>query len=1053
MSYAPRGVLQGGETAGSEGLSAMDLQRMNSVLEACGVANVHGSPHIYAHPESIHLISPKDLRFLVLHADVLATHKGLQYDVLALTGILWGMLQHAERRIEIVLRAIEGSSATAGENVQRGRTGGTPSSSPSPAPAQALMYTDTSRTYSAIFPHLVQVFRVTRLLRAYESTDARAEVRDARRIAQADVDVAARLADRLTHLFLCEAGERAMSTLGEASALNVVTTYTNVGHHLFRTTESALSSVMLLLSSLARRPGSDAGPVLRYFHSSGAWKASALGLLLTESYGSAIQGVLFALFQRRGEFDNCEEVAASLLLQRIASRPPYQWRTFRLLYFRVQDVGARDTYAAEDRQGSSAFGQLLVFRRVQRALQCCLTTEGPDGAAEIATVKALRRAVSVQVHRAWSASSTAGVSGPPSQQSSTDAMPPMLSYYQLLVLAALQGMPEADLTKDAELLRRAEQTNLTAEPEVLTPSFLRVLLACCYTVPAPADAGGSHALLSTPSTLALYESLAKHIFQVRCCSSAAGSADVNQLFATAALRLETLVDLCVVNAIHNTREDELELTEGAAVKENRAAAAEHPAMASTPRQARAAVAASKAASRSLPPTPSTRTVSASDAAPMPSPPQSPTPILAVFHLIRRDVSLLFSGNEDVLQHTPEASPVGAKSFPYGFRSMTLTTVHLLFGALRTEDLYRHIPPTDMLPVLAQLFALRAFYPLSLSATEAERQAARRLLALMQHTLALLPQEMNAATVNQLLCRTLVPMSAAAAQVNPLQLALFEGYLRSMATASAANAVTDELMLQNWVDVAVPAITNRRSVALAHAGHDFLIAAFRAEKYVSPLFVPTYIALFIPTAEFSIAGSSVGQRSSYPPLPVRVIQHFARMVRTACHGIERCDSTALARLFEEDTGSEGDAATTSLENAAAAYMAKLSPSQRDALRKVTPTNAVLLVVSSLFDCLCVLWNSTPGYAKVAQNLFVAYFSGLCNLLQCTSTPVLQRVCASIEAIEVEHLRGSGSVQFQFLKYVNAVVDAVQGPSKVGIAEWFLKMSKRIQEQNYGKHSKL
>ncbi|SYZ70306.1 hypothetical_protein [Leishmania braziliensis MHOM/BR/75/M2904] len=178
-----------------------------------------------------------------------------------------------------------------------------------------------------------------------------------------------------------------------------------------------------------------------------------------------------------------------------------------------------------------------------------------------------------------------------------------------------------------------------------------------------------------------------------------------------------------------------------------------------------------------------------------------------------------------------------------------------------------------------------------------------------------------------------------------------------------------------------------------------------------------------------------------------------MVRTACHGIERCDSTALARLFEDGAGNEGDATMPALSSAAVAYMAKLSPAQRAALRKVTPTNAVLLVVSALFDCLCLLWNSTPGYVKVAQDLFVAYFSGLCNLLQCTSTPVLQRVCASIEAIEVEHLRGSGSVQFQFLKYVNLVVDAVEGPSKVGIAEWFLNMNKRIQEQNYGKHSKL
>ncbi|CBZ26310.1 conserved hypothetical protein [Leishmania mexicana MHOM/GT/2001/U1103] len=1053
MSSAQRSVLQGGAAAGLRQVSAIDLQRITAILDACGVSKVHGSTQIYAHPESIHLISPRDLSFLMVHADVLATHTDLLYDVRAFTGILWGMMQHADRGIETVLRAIEGNGAAVAESAWGGNVGGTPSSSPSPAPAHTFVYTAVSKVYSTMFPHLVQVFRVGTLLRAYESADARAEVRDTRRIAQVDIDVVARLAGRLNYLFLCEAGECSSGALGGAGALNVTATYTNVGHHLFRTTESALSSVLLLLSSLAARPGSDVGPILRYFHDVSAWKASALGILITESYSMAIPAVLFSLFQRSREFDNVEEVAANLLLQRLALRPPYQWRAFRLLYFSVHDIGASDTHTAEDRQGSSAFGQLLVFRRIQDALQWCLTIDGRDSADDLATVKSLRKAVSARVQRAWFEQGSADRAGSPSHTSRADAPPRLLSYYELLVLAALQGMPEADLTKDAELLRRAAQTNLSAEPEVLTPSFLRMLLACCYTVPAPTDPALSHAMLSTPSTLALYESLAKHIFQIPLCASAAVSDAVNQLFATPALRIETLVDLCVWSAIHNTREDEVELAEGVTGKENSAAAAADPAVVSPAPHVRAQAGPAKTAGLPLPPIPSARTAEIGTTEAMPPLPRSPTPSMALFHLMRRDVSLLFAGNEDVLQHTPEAARARAKNFPYGFRAVTLMTVRLLFAALRTPELYHHIPPTDMLPVIAQLFALRAYYPLSPSETEAKRKAARRVLALMQNTLALLPQEMKAATVNQLLCRTLVPMSTTTAQADQLQLALFEAYLRSMATASAANAVTDELMLQHWVDIAVPAITNRHSVTLSVAGHDFLIAAFRAEKYVSPLFVPTYIALYVPSVELFSTGDSVGQRSTYSPLPVSVIQHFARMVRVACHGIERCDSTALARLFEEDAGSEGEATMPGSVNAAATYMASLSPEQRAALRKLTPTNAALLVVSALFDCLCLLWNNTPGYVKVAQDLFVAYFSGLCNLLQCTSTPVLQRVCASIEAIEVEHLRGSGSVQFQFLKYVNSVVDAVQGPSKVGIAEWFLKMSKRIQEQNYGKHSKL
>jgi hypothetical protein len=640
--------------------------------------------------------------------------------------------------------------------------------------------------------------------------------------------------------------------------------------------------------------------------------------------------------------------------------------------------------------------------------------------------------------------------------------PQLLSYYQLLVLAAMQGMPEADLTKDEELVRRAERTQLSSEADVLTPSFLRLLMACCYTVPTSKGAVAPHSLLSTASTMALYESLSKHIFQILLCSQATTAKEVNQLYASGGLRTDTLVDLCVWNAVQNTREDAREAAEGV-VPCGASMVGNARDSSSRSKLASGITGGSAAAALPLPPVSTAEgSTAVSATVSLPPLPCPPTPVSILFQLLRRDVAALFAGNEDVLLHTPEAARVRAKNFPEGFRAITLTAVRLLFAALCTADLFHQIPSTDMLPTIAQLFALRAYYPLSPDATEAERKAAARLIALMQNTLASLPQQMNPATVNDLLRRQLVPMSTVAGQSNRLQLALFEGYLRAMATASAANAVSDELMLRHWVDVAVPAITNRHSAALANAGHDFLIAAFRAEKYVSPLFVPTYIALYIPNVELEGPGgvmnngAVVRQSANYPPLSVSVIQHFARWVRTACRGVERCDSTALARLFDDDAVVEGElaaAAASPSMMAATEYLAKLSPAQRAALRKINPTSAVLLVVSALFDRLCLLWNSTPGYVKVARDLFMAYFSGLCNLLQCTNTAVIQRVCASIEAIEVEHLRGSGSVQFQFLKYVSSVVDNVQGPSKVGIAEWYLKMNKRIQEQNYGKQSKL
>lgn len=1060
VAVVDRGAMKGA-AGGVTRLNAMDLLRLKSVLDACGVAEVRGSPHIYAHPEAVHLISARDLSFLVEHAEALATHQDLHYDVRAFTGILWGMTQHAERQIEQVLRAAKVEVSGLRE-IHAGAAWADAVSPTPPAAASASSASSTSAAvkeavlaeeaaadgavtvmdvYAAVYQHLVQVFRVTTLLRAFESPGARAEVRETRRVAQVDVDVVARLANLLTRLFLCEAGVAPATAVGSgAAALDVAAAYSTAGHHLFRTTETAVSSVMVLLAALAARPGSDTRPILRYFHGVDAWRASALGLQVTESYGTAMQALLFALLQHRHDFDNAEEVAARLLLTRLASRPPYQWRSFRLLYFGVQAMAGGDAVAVADRQGSCAYGQLLVFRRVQATLQWCLTLSGNEKSEEAACVKSLRRAVAMQVQRDWIEG------GRRSSGNSSKAVgePRLLSYYQLLVLAAVQGMPEADLTKEAELLRRAERTGLSSEPEVLTPSFLRLLIACCYTVPTSKDADVPHSLLSTPSTVALYESISKHIFQVPLCAQASTAREVNQLYASGGLRTDTLVDLCVWNAVHNTREDAREAVEGGVD------AAVQPASEPV-----------TTAPSALPPSsvPGVDASAAASTVALPALPRPPTPATVFFQLLRRDVGLLFRGNDDVLTHTPEAARARAKNFPEGFRAMTLTSVHHIFTALCTAELFHHIPSTDMLPTVAQLFALRAYYPPSPHATEAERKAAARLIALMQNTLASLPQQMNPVMVNDLLRHQLVPMSATASQANRLQLALFEAYLRSMATASAANAVSDELMLRHWVDTAVPAITNRYSAALANAGHDFLIAAFRAEKYVSPLFVPTYVALYIPSVDLQASGSSgvvlSRDASRYPPLSVSVVQHFARWIRTACHGIERCDSTALARLFEEEATVDGEASAAAPPSMVAVteYLSRLSPTQRAALRKITPTSAVLLVVSALFDRLCLLWNSTPGYVKVARDLFMAYFSGLCNLLQCTNTAVIQRVCASIEAIEVEHLRGSGNVQFQFLKYVSSVVDNVQGPSKVDIAEWYLKMNKRVQEQNYGKNSKL
>lgn len=60
----------------------------------------------------------------------------------------------------------------------------------------------------------------------------------------------------------------------------------------------------------------------------------------------------------------------------------------------------------------------------------------------------------------------------------------MLSYGQLLLLAAVEGMPLVDFTNEEALHKRARSTMLVCADDLplLDAKMLRLLMACCYTV-------------------------------------------------------------------------------------------------------------------------------------------------------------------------------------------------------------------------------------------------------------------------------------------------------------------------------------------------------------------------------------------------------------------------------------------------------------------------------------------------------------------------------------------------------------------------------------------
>lgn len=948
-------------TRTGDGVAAR-VRKLNQIIYTLGVSSPRASDQIFSKPHNAHVISMDDLRVLSQLAGLLITHEDVVCDFSALSQVLWGMLRDIEPRIDEVYQKYVLSSSSASS---------TGDASATASAAQVV--------YQVLHPCLVLIVRLTGVLRAFEEPSARPVVRDSVRVAQQDASTCIRTTQKLNAIF-----DR-MGAAPQGNPLSVTGTYSRRGHVLFRMTELAVVSLEVLVSALACRSEVDLAPVVTFMNSEELWRTSGLGHLSAESYCDSMQRLIYALMNRRRDFANAEEATAKLILNRLATRPPFRGNVFELLHFRAsekQHMGVK---------GNLCFGMLLMLRTVQHSLERCLVTHDSMDVADKNLSRILRRSVErgvVQVEQ------------------QTEGR--RLSFYQLLVVAAVQGMPEADLTDDKALLERATATNLTTESEVLVPSLLRLLLACAYTVPTGGSSTVEHSFLSPASTLALYDALAEHIFQepaFRVVRAGGEEAPINQLFVSSGLGTDSLVKLVLLNALHHSPPDgEEAAVEAAAVASSSSTASAQASLAAT-------AAATDAASGT----------SATKPAPAAPPAKKATAAVALHTAIAKTVRAVFNAND---ARFPAAKDEQRNRDPTGdaFRAITLTAVKHLFTCIASDELVSLNDSTDVLYTMARIFALRAVYPISPQANEKEKLVAKRLMTAMERRLAFIPQKMCSQAVNAVLMNSIVPYSTtlAIAQFNRPRLALLEAFFRSLATSSAAFAVSTDLMATHWVDAVLPAVKNRYSAALATAAHDFLVAPFLAHKSLSPLFVPTYVALFVPTT----------RNSKYGEPHLTLVERFASMTRSACQGLELCDATELQKLI-------GDPQSA---------VAKLAAASGPSLSALTPISAVLLVVSALFDKLCLLWNSSPGFSRDAQQRFTAYFSALVNLLQCTDTEVLHRVCASVEAIIVEHLRGAKQVQLQFLKYVEATVDRVRGNSKKGVAEWYLRLSEKVLKEN-------
>lgn len=1019
------------------------LRGVNHIFIKCGLdkrTNVV-STGIFSRPEAAHIISDRDLRVLAANAVTVFTDDKVDCNREALTHVLWGIMRFAEEKVD-------------GVNVDKVFSAATPAGAAAATPSTAPAINNMTKLYYALNPILLRSHNAAVLLRTQEDLIRGRKVTSKVRVMSQDVDLCVRLVRKMNGIFKELATPPGAASSAATAAVSSYFSvrrqmYSVAGHRLFRILDQCISCVTALLTTVVSRPGTDVHAVVRLLNSEDLWETSGYGVVGTASFCNAVQQLgTVLLMERRGDFDNAEEVLATLVLRRIAARPPLDADLQALLFYRADDAGfarlrqARlraSGPAALPRTGHAAAWMLMNLHVVQRALESFLTLFPDLSPAEVAATQKLRHSVGRQL-QVRDDDSVARPRRP-------------YSFYELIVVAAVEGMPEADLTDDAALVARARETAVSAEPEILQPSFLVLLLAAAY---ATNTSGGlvSHAPLADASVLRVYDAVAEHYFQQPLLTAGTPPPQpVNQLFADAGAGLGRFITLLINSGLQGSvvsSPDDM-LTAQAA----------KPAAASLPPPPPAAAAPSSsslssAAAAAGDPQQDTGGTVVNRSAPHVEP-HIVRPLCVA--LLRRIDTTVCEALFRAVQHYDErgggrnSGGRESSAVPDAVRAIALTAVTQLFRLFRLKEFVRSVGKTAALRVMAHLYAIRIYFPISPLATEADKRAATRLIAAMQKQLMSVVFLMRVDRVNGVLVDTILPLSNAVATkglraVPRLQQGLFEAYLRAFASTAAGFAAREDLVLEHWINIAMTVLARPLNMGLAIAAHDFFIAPLMASRPLSLLFVPTYVAVFI---------RGHGGSRRYPVPPLALVQHFSRCSRVVCQGIEKCDDAAvttfveahpelIARVFGEAT--PASASTSGKGGSAPASSSSsgvVSEDARAAMAKLTPTSAILLVVSALFDELCYLWSERPRDAKEAQKRFLAYFTSLANLLQCTNTSVLHRVCASIEAIVVEHLRGSGQVQLLFLEQVGKVVDRVRGASKKGVAEWYLKLNERVRTE--------
>ncbi|CAD2213015.1 hypothetical protein, conserved [Angomonas deanei] len=948
-----------------------------------------------------------------------------------------------------------------------------------------------------VYPSMSRALSVSIILREFETAnvlqlEGAQSTKSKIRTSQKDISNLIALTTRVNKLFFILGSDSKVS-----DSLSVTDHYSPDGHHLLRLVELVITSFESLISISSAREHIDVLSIIKYFNSDEAWRVSGWGLLATEGYCRCIQNLLFILYRRRSalglDATAFEMIVQKLFMGRVVERPPFRWPVFHLLFFTTKDLGDKIKNVSLIQKGLRA-GLLQSFHNVQSSIESCLVLlEGDSRPKEVRkAITAMRHAVSrkldaLVMQEAATANNIADKEAreEPDGSQKLSLMPPsaslghrpttagnnggMLSFYQLLAFSAVKGMPETDLTKEENFVLRAKATHLVEEStssadvlaEVLTPSFLRLFIASAFNVPQSVSDSttrkentynrGLHAFLSGPSVIALYDSVQQHILgtsrlhnhYMPSIYSIPNASRRSYSFHSSRymhLILRNMLYLSSFNVIWEEENSDKPI--GGEKKPSEE------------------VILSKQFLEKL---------------------EETVGLFFDLNQTAYEAELAAAGKRSLSSAARRVTDAGKDTVSFTIKDLetpTLFMVQQLSILVCNPDLVVQLPLFRVLQVVAKVFALRVIHEKKYilakgNVSKQERREARILLSLLEGQLKYIPTKMSPANVNRVLVQLSVPKCLQLFQSyvplnrssghssnwsgdnslpSPLQLSLLEAYLKALTPITASFAITRENMLRYWVDVAVPCITQSYSERLAAAGHDFLVSPALSKIAVAPLFIPTYVALFIPVEK-------AGNRK-YPEPSVNLVKHFASYVRSVCGGLEKCNATKLSALLE-DTSSEvytvfslavrslEATANTPADRSTKSMGVPLSPDQQRALGKVTPVSAVLLVVSSLFDKLCLLWSTPVGSREESQQRFISYFSALTFLLKCEDSYVLHRVSASIEAIMLEHLQDSKNLQRQFLKYIGQSIDGIQGTHKRGVTEWYLSLCGKVQKNTRAK----